>query len=45
MKIESIRIENFRSFKDQTITFDDYNIKDKYKFFSLVDVLKLNQGI
>ncbi|QIL38320.1 AAA family ATPase [Pedobacter sp. HDW13] len=24
MKIESIRIENFRSFKDQTITLDDY---------------------
>jgi len=24
MKIESIRIENFRSFKDETISFDDY---------------------
>ncbi|HMV42794.1 MAG TPA: AAA family ATPase [Leptospiraceae bacterium] len=24
MKIESVRIENFRSFKDQTIHFDDY---------------------
>lgn len=24
MKIESVRIENFRSFKDQTILFDDY---------------------
>lgn len=24
MKIESIRIENFRSFKDETICFDDY---------------------
>ena len=24
MKIESIRIENFRSFKDETIRFDDY---------------------
>lgn len=24
MKIESIRIENFRCFKDETITFDDY---------------------
>lgn len=24
MKIESIRIENFRSFKDETIMFDDY---------------------
>ncbi|OSZ81849.1 ATP-dependent endonuclease [Chitinophagaceae bacterium IBVUCB1] len=25
MKIESVRIENFRSIKDQTIYFDDYN--------------------
>ena len=25
MKIESVRIENFRSFKDETIMFDDYN--------------------
>lgn len=25
MKIESVRIENFRSFKDETITFDNYN--------------------
>ena len=24
MKIESVRIENFRSFKDETITFDNY---------------------
>lgn len=24
MKIESVRIENFRTFKDETITFDDY---------------------
>lgn len=24
MKIESVRIENFRSFKDQTVFFDDY---------------------
>lgn len=24
MKIESVRIENFRSFKDETIYFDDY---------------------
>jgi putative ATP-dependent endonuclease of the OLD family len=24
MKIESVRIENFRSFKDETINFDDY---------------------
>lgn len=25
MKIESVRIENFRSFKDETINLDDYN--------------------
>lgn len=25
MKIESVRIENFRAFKDETIFFDDYN--------------------
>ncbi len=25
MKIESVRIENFRSFKDETISFNDYN--------------------
>lgn len=25
MKIESIRIENFRSFKDETVTFDNYS--------------------
>ncbi|PCJ46287.1 MAG: ATP-dependent endonuclease [Gammaproteobacteria bacterium] len=25
MKIESVRIENFRSFKDETVMFDDYN--------------------
>ena len=25
MKIESVRIENFRSFKDETVFFDDYN--------------------
>lgn len=25
MKIESVRIENFRSFKDETIRFDDYS--------------------
>lgn len=25
MKIESIRIENFRSFKDETVLFDNYN--------------------
>jgi len=25
MKIESVRIENFRSFKDETIIFDDYS--------------------
>lgn len=24
MKIESIRLENFRSFKDETVNFDDY---------------------
>ncbi|MDA3790547.1 MAG: AAA family ATPase [Desulfobacula sp.] len=24
MKIESLRIENFRSFKDETIRFDNY---------------------
>ena len=24
MKIESVRIENFRSFKDKTINFDNY---------------------
>ena len=24
MKIESVRIENFRSFKDETIRFDNY---------------------
>ncbi|MEZ4690065.1 MAG: AAA family ATPase [Ignavibacteria bacterium] len=24
MKIESVRIENFRSFKDETIILDDY---------------------
>lgn len=24
MKIESVRIENFRCFKDETISFDDY---------------------
>ncbi|MFB5141508.1 AAA family ATPase [Vibrio diabolicus] len=25
MKLESVRIQNFRSFKDETINFDDYN--------------------
>ncbi|MEI6575125.1 MAG: AAA family ATPase [Bacteroidota bacterium] len=25
MKVESVRIQNFRSFKDETISFDDYN--------------------
>ena len=25
MKIESVRIENFRSFKDETVTFDNYS--------------------
>lgn len=25
MKIESVRIQNFRSFKDETVKFDDYN--------------------
>ena len=25
MKIHSVRIQNFRSFKDETIVFDDYN--------------------
>jgi len=25
MKLESVRIQNFRSFKDETINFDNYN--------------------
>jgi len=25
MKIESVRIENFRSFKDETVLLDDYS--------------------
>src|SRR5690554_7787045 len=25
MKLESVRIQNFRSFKDETVKFDDYN--------------------
>ncbi|MGB0662262.1 MAG: ATP-dependent nuclease [Pontibacterium sp.] len=25
MKLESVRIQNFRSFKDETVNFDDYN--------------------